>query len=194
VSDLHVAADDIMATGAVARFLQASANGARVMGYEIRYRATEATTLSDSEYQDATRAPLVMPAAPSTPAQVHLDNLKPNTHYVVGVRSQGPCMGVSDIAFADFTTPAMKFTQLSGCFVATAAFGSDMQREVGALRALRDRLRPRNAFFAAATDLYYRSGPAAAALLRRSDTARALARRLIGPLAGLAELAGKLPE
>jgi hypothetical protein len=103
-------------------------------------------------------------------------------------------MGASEIAFADFTTPAIKFTQLAGCFVATAAYGSDMQREVAALRALRDRLRPRSAFFAAATDLYYRSGPAAAALLRRSDTARALARRLIGPLAGLAELAGKLPE
>jgi hypothetical protein len=193
VSDLHVAAEDIMATGAVARFLQASANGAQVMGYEIRYRAAQAATLSDTEFQDATRAPLVAPADPGSPALVHIDNLKPSTHYVVGVRSQGPCMGVSPIAFADFTTPAIKFTQLSGCFVATAAYGSDMDGEVAALRALRDRLRPRNAFFAAATDLYYRSGPAAAAVLSRSDTARALARRLIGPLAGLAELAERLP-
>ena len=121
-----------------------------------------------------------------------LGSLKPSTHYVVGVRSDGPCMGVSDIAFIDFTTPAMKFTQLSGCFIATAAYGSDMQHEVAALRAVRDQLRPRNALFAAATDLYYRSGPAAAAVLRRSETARALARRLIGPLAGLAEVTGQI--
>jgi hypothetical protein len=64
-----------------------------------------------------------------------------------------------------------------------------MDREVAALRAVRDQLRARSALFAAATDLYYRSGPAAAALISRSETARALSRRLISPLAGLAEIA-----
>ena len=37
--------------------------------------------------------------------------------------------------------------------------------------------------FAVAADLYGRSGPAAAGVLRRSDTARVLARQLLGPLA-----------
>ena len=74
----------------------------------------------------------------------------------------------------------MKFTQLSGCFVATAAYGSEMEPQVAALRRVRDALRPRSPLFAAAADLYYRSGPAAAAVIARSDTARALARRLLG--------------
>ena len=36
---------------------------------------------------------------------------------------------------------------------------------------------------AVATDLYYRSGPPAAALLRRSETARAAVRTLLSPVA-----------
>ena len=96
--------------------------------------------------------------------------------------------------YVRFKTPVMKFTQLSGCFVATAAYGSEMEPEVAALRSARDDLRPRSALFAAAIELYYRSGPAAAAVIGRSDTARALARRLIGPVAELAQAASQLPR
>ncbi len=98
-------------------------------------------------------------------------------------------MGASDIALTAFVTPAQKFTQLSGCFVATAAYGSEMQPQVAALRSLRDTLRPRSGLVAAAVDLYYRSGPAAAAVIARSETARTLARRLLAPVAELAKVA-----
>jgi hypothetical protein len=189
VSELHVAKADITATAADARFLHASTGDQPVMGYEIRYRATEAATLSLADFADSPRADQVTPGTPGSAATVHLHDLKPSTHYVVGVRAQGPCAAVSEVVYTDFTTTAMKFTQLSGCFIATAAYGSEMDREVAALRAVRDQLRARSALFAAATDLYYRSGPAAAALISRSETARALSRRLISPLAGLAEIA-----
>jgi len=76
----------------------------------------------------------------------------------------------------------VQFTQLSGCFVATAAWGSALGPEVTALRQVRDRLRPASVLFATATDRYYRSGPAAADLLRRSDTVRALVRRFLDRL------------
>ena len=56
-----------------------------------------------------------------------------------------------------------------------------MAPDVAAMRKVRDRLRPASTMFAVATDLYYRSGPAAAEVLRRSDTARALVRRFLGP-------------
>jgi hypothetical protein len=81
----------------------------------------------------------------------------------------------------------MKFTQLSGCFVATAAYGSALEPRVAALRHARDRLAPASPLFAAAVDLYYRSGPAAAAVVGDSDVARSLARRVLAPFAGLAE-------
>ena len=58
-------------------------------------------------------------------------------------------------------TPARKFTQLSGCFIATAAFGSDLAPEVAALRRLRDAATARSACAKAAVDLYYRSSPPA---------------------------------
>src|SRR5581483_11011887 len=90
VTGLHVADDDVTATTADARFMQASANGVPVMGYEIRYRPAKEATLSLDDFLQSPRAPLVTPAAPGWAASVHLDGLKPNTHYVVGVRAQGP--------------------------------------------------------------------------------------------------------
>jgi hypothetical protein len=67
-----------------------------------------------------------------------------------------------------------------------------MEPEVGALRTLRDTLRPRSPLFAAATDLYTRSGPAAAAVIVRSEGARVLVRALIGPIVELARGAGAI--
>jgi hypothetical protein len=61
-----------------------------------------------------------------------------------------------------------------------------MGAEVSAMRLVRDRLRSESALFAVAADLYTRTGPAAADVLRRSDLARALARQLIGPLGSAA--------
>jgi hypothetical protein len=88
----------------------------------------------------------------------------------------------------------MKFTQLSGCFVATAAWGSAMAPDVAAMRKVRDRLRPQSTMFAVAADLYYRSGPAAAEVLRRSDTARALVRRFLGPIGAASKAAVALAQ
>jgi hypothetical protein len=87
-----------------------------------------------------------------------------------------------------FTTPATQFKQVEGCFVATAAWGSALASQVDALRRARDRLRPASVMAATATDLYYRSGPPAAALLRRSETARAAVRTLLSPVATAAEV------
>jgi hypothetical protein len=55
------------------------------------------------------------------------------------------------------------------------------------MRQSRDRLLAEVPLFAVAADLYGRSGPAAASVLRRSDTARALARQMLGPLGATAE-------
>ena len=43
----------------------------------------------------------------------------------------------SQYAVAELTTTKTNFTQLSGCFVATAAYGSALQPEVAALRRVR---------------------------------------------------------
>ncbi len=192
VSDLSVSPEEVTALSAIVRFDTAGAGGQSVSSYEIRYLATDDTTLTPDEFAQATRANQVTPGQPGSEGVLVLQNLKPSQHYVVGIRSQGPCSGQSNVAMIDFMTPSQKFTQLSGCFVATAAYGSEMEPQVAALRWLRDSLRPKSGLVAAAVDLYYRSGPAAAAVIARSDTARTLARRLLGPAAELAEAAVRL--
>ena len=108
--------------------------------------------------------------------------------FLVGIECGGKVsLQHSKIAVVSFETTTQKFTQLSGCFVATAAYGSALEPHVAALRHARDRLRPVSPLFAAATDLYYRSGPAAAAVVGQSEVARGLARRVIAPFASLAE-------
>ena len=78
--------------------------------------------------------------------------------------------------FQVFSTPAIPFSKLSGCFIATAAFGSDLAPEVATLRRLRDLATSRSALASAAVDLYYRSSPPLAATLAHSPVGRALVR------------------
>ena len=106
----------------------------------------------------------------------------------MGVRAVDACGQTSPLAQAGFATPATPFKQIEGCFVATAAWGSALASQVEALRHARDRARAGNAMAAVAVELYYRAGPPAAAVLRRSDTARAAVRMLLSPVAGTAAL------
>lgn len=173
-------------TSAVLTFAHAQADGGAVASYEIRYR--EGATMSDQEFVEAVRAPLVVPGAPGTTASVTIGGLKPATDYMAGVRATDACGQTSTIETVPFATPATQFKQVEGCFVATAAWGSAMASQVDALRRARDHLRPASVMAATATDLYYRSGPPAAALLRRSETARAAVRTLLSPVATAAEV------
>jgi hypothetical protein len=170
---------------ATLEFRHAQANGAAVASYEVRYR--EGQSMTEDEFLQAIRAPLVAPGAPGSLATFTLSGLQPATQYVVGVRAADGCGQTSPVVVLAFPTPARKFKQVEGCFVATAAWGSPLAGSVPALRALRDRLRAGSGIGAVATDLYYRSGPAAADVIRRDPTARALARRLLAPIGALAQ-------
>jgi hypothetical protein len=182
-----LAAATINAATAALSFTNAAANGAPVLSYDIRYRDGDGMT--DDQFASAAGAPQVMPGAPGTTSSFTISNLKPGTTYTVGVRSIDPCGQVSALATFTFATPTKKFTQLSGCFIATAAWGSAMAPDVAAMRQARDQLRAASTVFAVAADLYYRAGPAAAAVLERSDTARALVREALAPVGTAAQLA-----
>ena len=187
VADLTVSAEGLTAVSATLQFTRLQSNGGSVPQYEVRYQT--GAMITEQQFGSAAVAPQVQPGSPGTLASVTISNLKPATQYAVAVRAVEPCEPASPIASVTFTTPAIKFTQLSGCFVATAAWGSALAPDVAAMRKVRDRLRPQSTMFAVATDLYYRSGPAAAEVLRRSDTARALVRRLLGPIGAASKAA-----
>jgi hypothetical protein len=187
VTGLSLQVGQLTGTSAAFQFVNAQSNGAPVMKYDIRYQTGK--TITDAQFGSAASAPQVMPGAPGTQATFSISNLKPSTDYVVAVRAIDPCGQVSTTVSLTFTTPAVAFTKLSGCFVATAAWGSALAPDVAAMRQVRDRVRPASTMFAVATDLYYSTGPAAAEVLKRSDTARALVRRLLGPVAAASQAA-----
>ena len=187
VTDLAAPATELTASSATLQFTRVQSSGGLVPQYEVRYLI--GPTITEKQFGSATVAQQVQPGTAGTAASVTIMNLKPGTQYSAAVRAVEPCSHVSPIASVTFTTLPVNFTQLTGCFVATAAWGSALAPDVAAMRKVRDRLRPQSTMFAVATDLYYRSGPAAAEVLRRSDTARALIRRLLGPIGAASKAA-----
>jgi hypothetical protein len=162
--------------GVVLSVLQSSEAGQPVLGYDTRYAiAALYDAVDPSAFAGWAAGPAIPTGTPGTTTTVQIDGLTPGTGYAVGVRANGVC-GSSDPSYQRFVTPIAKYTQLSGCFIATAAFGSDVDPAVRALRGARDAATARSRLAAAFTDLYYRSSPPLAALIRRSPTARATLR------------------
>jgi len=124
--------------------------------------------------------------AAGTMVEIPFGGMAPLTRYTVAIRAIDACNVAGPFAVAELKTTQIHFTKLSGCFIATAAFGSTLAPEVAALRQVRDELRSRSPVFAAMTDLYYRSGPAAAALIVRSDATRAAVRSVLRPVVEVA--------
>lgn len=124
--------------------------------------------------------------APGASVTFDLGGLDPSTHYYVGMRATDACGATGDLAVAEVTTSEIHFTVVSPCFVATAAYGSPMAREVGALRRLRDRHLMSNAPGRALVHAYYVVGSRAAPLLAAHETLRAGVRALLTPLVALA--------
>jgi len=171
-----------------------------IHNYEVRVGTSEITTTDPQTFSSAVLAvsaslegdALVVPTtgAAGTAVNVNFGGLSPLTSYYVAVRAIDDCAVVGPYAVSKkFTTTKINFTKLSGCFVATAAYGSALSSQVESLRVARDAFRRRSQVFAAATDLYYRSGPAAAAVIARSDATRAVVRTLLGPLVDIATAA-----
>lgn len=71
---------------------------------------------------------------------------------------------------------------LSGCFVATAAYGSPLEPHVQALRAFRDEVLRHSAPGRAFIAFYYEHSPPVAAVIARHASLRALARAALAPV------------
>jgi hypothetical protein len=176
----------ITPTEAEVRFVEASDGGGPVEQYEIRYR--EAPMTNDN-FSSATSPATVKPSMPGQPVSFRITGLKELKQYTVGVRARGCCLGAGPIAFTTFSTPKMMFKQLSGCFIATAAYGSPMETGVNALRRFRDSVLERSSLGSMFVRLYERSSPPVAAALRENDASRAIVRAALGPIVEVIESA-----
>ncbi len=169
-------------TGATLMVLQSGEAGQAVLSYEARYTILSGTSVIDpSSFPAWTPAGTISVGPPDSQTTIEIDGLTPLSTYAVGIRALGVC-GTSSITFQRFLTPARKFTQLSGCFIATAAFGSDLAPEIKTLRTLRDAATARSAFAQTAVNLYSRSSPPLAAAIGRASVARALVRAALRSL------------
>ncbi|MCK5553514.1 MAG: S8 family serine peptidase [Deltaproteobacteria bacterium] len=71
-----------------------------------------------------------------------------------------------------------------GCFIATAAFGSPLERHVRMLRGFRDRYLLTNILGKAIVGLYYEFGPPMAGIIAKNEALRAVTRVGLYPLVG----------
>jgi hypothetical protein len=176
------------ATTAKLSFRHSGDEGRPVLGYEIRL--LHGKTATEENFLEGVPKAVVDPAEPGTVATFMINELKPLTEYVVAVRAFGRCGTHSALSQRPFATKDLMFQQLSGCFIATAAYGSPLAPAVQSLRTIRDGARGKHPVAAAAIDLYERSSPPLAGLIRTGEASRALVRTLLGPVL---ELAGPPP-
>ena len=109
----------------------------------------------------------------------------------VGVRAKDECLTAGAPKIIDFSTEAAQNGEVDACFVATAAWGSLMEAQVGALRHFRDRLLRTSPLGEVFVEAYYTFGPALAEVIEPSPTLRQMARSGLSSLVTAAEDAVK---
>jgi hypothetical protein len=156
-----------------------------IFEYDLRYSVGEPVT--QESVDGATPGPLVPILAGGQTAEVSVGGLKPQTHYYFALRTSGLC-GTSAASFADVQTPRTPYATIKGCFVATAAFGSPLAREVGVLRTLRDRYLLASPEGQKLVALYYAASPPLARRIAADEELRRVARGLLVPAVETARL------
>ncbi|MGE3635997.1 MAG: CFI-box-CTERM domain-containing protein [Sandaracinaceae bacterium] len=116
---------------------------------------------------------------------VEFGGLAPQSHYWVGVRAFDECNAPGPLAIGEVETTQINFTTVSPCFVATAAYGTPLAREIGVLRRFRDRHLRTNAPERALVRAYETVGPHLADVIREHDSLRAAVRYALGPIVAL---------
>jgi hypothetical protein len=120
-----------------------------------------------------------------------IGDLVADTHYYVGVRATDELNRHGPISVAQITTQTRRFATVTPCFVASAAYGSALASEVGALRRVRDRYLMTHALGRSWVRAYYAWGAELARVIAPHPQLRAAARAALSPVVALARrLAG----
>jgi hypothetical protein len=165
------------ATSARIRFVEPAGpdGGGPVKAYDVRYSIGEPLTAEG--FAAARVLPMMIkPTGPGAVQTVAINGLVPETHYWVGIRAQDDCLNGSTPVIVELVTPRLETPAVDACFVATAAFGSPLVKEVGLLRRFRDRWLRQQVLGEVFVESYYTFGPALAAVIRPSATLRAATR------------------
>lgn len=159
--------------------------GVATSRFDVRYRDTP---ISDGDFTAANPSDMTPPSPGQQGSTVStsIGELKPQKLYYVAVRAFSACDAPSAVTVGSTTTTTQKFAVLHGCFIATAAFGTPMARELDVLRGLRDRALLTNPLGRLAVAGYYAMSPPVARALGTDERLRAGARAVLRPIIDVA--------
>jgi hypothetical protein len=173
------------ATSIDVSFASAS-TGVATNRFDVRYRDTAIDDASFTLANPADQTP-PPPGQQGSTVSTTISGLKPQQSYYVAVRAFSTCDAPSSVAVAQSQTSMQKFVVLHGCFIATAAYGTPMAKELDALRAVRDRALLTNPLGRIAVAGYYALSPPIANAIATDERLRAGARALLRPIVDVAE-------
>jgi hypothetical protein len=165
-----------------------------VMAYQIKYLLGDKMDLND--FATANPGPTITPDVPGTKVSFQMgqhEGIQAQRSFMIGARAIGTCMLASDLRVVQVITPRKKFATVEGCFIATAAYGSELEPEVKTLRGFRDRHLQTGPLGRAFVRLYYSASPPMARAISTDESLRAGARSVLRPFVGLAHLAMAIP-
>jgi hypothetical protein len=168
-----------------------AASGPPSNRFDVRYSDKPIT---NDNFLDATPSSNMPPpvGAQGSTVTTLIGGLRPQIQYFVAVRALAMCGAVSPVTTGTTTTTQATFVTLHGCFIATAAYGSPLARELDVLRRLRDHRLLNNPFGQLAVAAYYAFSPPLANAIASDERLRAAARRLIAPLVDAARAGERL--
>jgi hypothetical protein len=161
----------------------APTSGSLANRFAVRYRSGN-TPITDDDFSTATAGPSAV-GDPGDLVTATITPLSRDTTYTVAVRGIAPCGSPGPVMSMQTQTLKPKFVTLSGCFIATAAYGSPLEQHVNDFRKFRDQHLLSNPAGRLATAVYYAFSPTVAGVIAANEDLRALARRALEPLAGL---------
>jgi hypothetical protein len=162
-----------------------AATGEATERFAVRYRPTPITESTfDSAFPPDQTPPA--PGPQGSTVTTTISGLQPVKKYFVGVRAFSSCGAASTVALSSTVTTQPQFVILHGCFIATAAYGTPLARELEPLRAVRDRALLTNPLGQVAVAAYYALSPPLAHAITSDERLRAGARAIISPLVAIA--------
>jgi hypothetical protein len=109
----------------------------------------------------------------------------------ITVENPVPSGGISNTATFTIANPPPVDSGGGGCFIATAAFGSPLERHVQILRDFRDRILLNSAAGKVFVDFYYKVSPPVAQTIAQNEILCSMTRWALMPVVGMAYLTVK---
>ncbi len=164
--------------------------GAPASEYRVRYQSTGPITAEN--FSRALPAPSANLGPPGSKVGTQIIGLLPKTKYYLAVQPISRCGVAGPILNAEVDTSSANFTTLTGCFIATAAFGSEFEPEVNLLRRFRDRYLMTNPLGQALVGSYYTMSPGIALFVAQHEPVKQIVRDTLRPVARALHLATDL--